>query len=57
MSDRVEITHPEKVLFPADGPWSAAEFMSEIGSRHTHCFAARADGVLVGYAVLAVLGP
>ena len=44
------------VLFGADGPWSAASFLSEIGSRHNHCFAARINGELVGYAVLAGLG-
>ena len=55
--DAMRCADLERVLFPADGPWSAAAFLSEIGSRHTHCFAARADGVLVGYAVLAVLGP
>lgn len=43
-------------LFGADGPWSAAAFLSEIGSRHNHCFAARLNGELVGYAVLATLG-
>lgn len=44
-------------LFRADGPWSAAAFLSEIGSRHNTCFAARVDDQLVGYAVLAGLGP
>ena len=47
----------EKVLFAGDGPWSATAFLSEIASRHNRCFAARLHGELVGYAVLARLGP
>src|SRR5699024_10068169 len=31
--------------------------LSEIGSRHNTCFAARLNGRLIGYAVLAALGP
>ena len=46
----------ERILFAGDGPWSAAAFLSEIGSRHTTCVAARAGERLVGYAVLAALG-
>lgn len=46
----------EQILFAGDGPWSAAAFLSEIGSRHTTCVAARAGERLVGYAVLAALG-
>lgn len=55
--DAMRCADLERVLFPADGPWSAATFLSEIGSRHNTGFAARADGRLVGYAVLAALGP
>lgn len=55
--DAMRCADLERVLFPADGPWSARAFLSEIGSRHTLCLAARVDDVLVGYAVLAVLGP
>lgn len=44
------------VLFGADGPWSAAAFQSEIESRHNRSFAARLNGELVGYAILAALG-
>lgn len=55
--DAMRCADLERVLFPGDGPWSAAAFLSEIGSRHTTCLAARAAGGLVGYAVLAALGP
>ncbi|KAA0916947.1 ribosomal protein S18-alanine N-acetyltransferase [Dietzia sp. ANT_WB102] len=55
--DAMRCAELERVLFPADGPWSAAALMSEIGSRHNSCFAARVDDLLVGYAVLAALGP
>lgn len=55
--DAMRCAELERVLFPGDGPWSAAAFLSEIGSAHTTCLAARAGGVLVGYAVLAALGP
>lgn len=55
--DAMRCADLERALFPSDGPWSAAMFLSEIGSRHNTCFAARVDDVLVGYAVLAALGP
>lgn len=54
--DAMECAALDLVLFGADGPWSAASFLSEIGSRHNRCFAARVNGELVGYAVLAALG-
>lgn len=54
--DAVACAALDRVLFGADGPWSAASFLSEIGSRHNRCFAARVNGELVGYAVLASLG-
>ena len=54
--DAVRCAQLETVLFAGDGPWSAAAFLSEIGSRHTTCFAARLHGQLIGYAVLATLG-
>lgn len=55
--DAVRCADLERVLFRGDGPWSAAAFLSEIGSRHTLCLAARTGGRLIGYAVLAALGP
>lgn len=55
--DAMACAELDYALFRADGAWSAAAFLSEIGSRHNTCFAARVDGRLVGYAVLAGLGP
>src|SRR5699024_7708495 len=55
--DAMRCAELERVLFADDGPWPAPAFLSEIGSRHTTCLAARAGGELVGYAVLAALGP
>lgn len=54
--DAMRCAQLETVLFAGDGPWSAAAFLSEIGSRHTTCLAARLHGQLIGYAVLAALG-
>ena len=55
--DAMRCAELERVLFADDGPWPAPAFLSEIGSRNTTCLAARAGGELVGYAVLAALGP
>lgn len=55
--DAMRCADLEKMLFAGDGPWSATAFLSEIASRHNRCFAARLHGELVGYAVLAGLGP
>jgi ribosomal-protein-alanine N-acetyltransferase len=46
----------EAVLFPGDDPWPASAFLQGISSDHTHYFAARAGGTLVGYAGTARLG-
>ena len=55
--DALRCADLERQLFATDGPWSAPMFLSEIGSRHNTCFAARLHGQLLGYAVLAGLGP
>lgn len=55
--DALRCAELERQLFATDGPWSAPMFLSEIGSRHNTCFAARLHGQLLGYAVLAGLGP
>lgn len=55
--DAMRCAELELALFAGDGPWSAAAFLSEIGSRHTTCISARVGDQLVGYAVLAALGP
>lgn len=54
--DAMRCAELERVLFPGDGPWSAAAFLSEIGARHNTCLAARVGDRLTGYAVLAALG-
>ena len=47
----------ERLLFPGDDPWSARAFTDDIRAGHPYV-AARADGLLVGYAGLAfVAGP
>jgi [ribosomal protein S18]-alanine N-acetyltransferase len=46
----------ESVLFPGDDPWPAEAFRHGVAEDHTHYFAARADGTLVGYAGVARLG-
>ena len=55
--DALRCAQLELVLFAGDGPWSATAFLSEIASPHTTCLAARIGDRLVGYAVLAALGP
>ncbi|MET0451120.1 MAG: ribosomal protein S18-alanine N-acetyltransferase [Mycobacterium sp.] len=46
----------EAQLFPGDDPWPATAFVRELESAHNHYVAARADGVLVGYAGISRLG-
>lgn len=55
--DALRCAELDAVLFAADGAWSAPTFLSQISSRHNTCFGARLGGELVGYAVLASLGP
>lgn len=47
----------EKILFSGDDPWSAEAFTSELAGSHNRYLAARtADGDLIGYAGIALLG-
>ena len=55
--DALRCAELDAVLFAADGAWSAPTFLSQISSRHNTCLGARLGGELVGYAVLASLGP
>lgn len=55
--DAMRCADLERALFHGDGPWSAGAFLSEISARHTTCLAARSGDLLIGYAVLAALGP
>ena len=47
----------EAQLFAGDDPWSARAFRSALRDRSTRYLAARAEGLLVGYAGIALLGP
>ena len=50
----VELEH---LLFPEDDPWQAVSFRSELAGGHNRYITARtADGVMVGYAGIALLG-
>jgi ribosomal-protein-alanine N-acetyltransferase len=56
-ADVVRCVELENQLFAGDDPWTARAFLSELASPHTHYFAARdADGMLLGYAGIALLG-
>lgn len=54
--DAARCAELESVLFPGDGPWSEQVFLSELAAPHNRYFAAREDGVLQGYAGIALLG-
>lgn len=45
----------ERVLFPDESPWPVSAFVDEINTSHNHYFAAREDGVLLGYAGVSLL--
>ncbi|WNV91907.1 ribosomal protein S18-alanine N-acetyltransferase [Umezawaea sp. Da 62-37] len=49
----VEIEHD---LFPGDDPWSATSFLSEMAVGNYYLGAYLADGALIGYGGLAVVG-
>jgi ribosomal-protein-alanine N-acetyltransferase len=55
-ADAARCAELEAQLFDGDDPWPASAFLSEMGARHTHYVAARADDKLVGYAGIARLG-
>ncbi len=46
----------EKILFPQDAPWTAEMFRSEIDAGHHYLVHRGADGIVDGYAGLALLG-
>ncbi|AZI59579.1 ribosomal-protein-alanine N-acetyltransferase [Nakamurella antarctica] len=50
--DIEQVTHLEEVLFPADSPWTAAMFWSELAQGHHYVVAREGERVL-GYAGLA----
>ncbi|BBZ45723.1 ribosomal-protein-alanine acetyltransferase [Mycobacterium parmense] len=43
-------------MFDGDDPWPAAAFNRELASAHNHYVAARAGGMVVGYAGISRLG-
>lgn len=47
----------ERVLFPRQDPWSAAQFRDTLAQPHVRMWAARAGETLAGYAVLGAFGP
>jgi ribosomal-protein-alanine N-acetyltransferase len=55
-ADVIRCAELEAQLFDGDDPWPASAFIHEMGSRHNHYIAARADDKLVGYAGIARLG-
>jgi ribosomal-protein-alanine N-acetyltransferase len=46
----------ERTLFPEDDPWSLGIFRSELRAGHRYFGAYLADGLLIGYAGLSVVG-
>lgn len=46
----------EALLFGGDDPWPESAFVRELAAPHIRYVAARADGILVGYAGMARLG-
>ena len=55
-ADAARCAELEAVLFPGDDPWTERAFLSELAAPHIHYFAAREEGVLLGYAGIALLG-
>lgn len=55
-ADAARCAELETVLFPGDGPWTEKAFLSELAAPHIHYFAAREDGIMLGYAGIALLG-
>ncbi|HWC83930.1 MAG TPA: ribosomal protein S18-alanine N-acetyltransferase [Pseudonocardiaceae bacterium] len=55
-SDAVRCAELERELFPGEDPWRASVFRTELDQGHHYFGAYDEDGVLVGYAGLAVNG-
>lgn len=55
-SDLRRCAELERVLFPTDDPWSLSIFRSELRVGHRYFGAYTADGLLIGYAGLSVVG-
>ncbi|BBZ37647.1 ribosomal protein S18-alanine N-acetyltransferase [Mycobacterium conspicuum] len=55
-ADAARCAELEAQLFDGDDPWPAVAFQRELAATHNHYVAARANGVLVGYAGISRLG-
>jgi ribosomal-protein-alanine acetyltransferase len=55
-ADAARCAELEARLFPGDEPWPSAAFVREIAAEHNRYVAARADGLVVGYAGISRLG-
>ncbi len=55
-SDLRRCAELERTLFPTDDPWSLSVFRSELRAGHHYFGAYTADGRLIGYAGLSVVG-
>ncbi|MCV7350850.1 ribosomal protein S18-alanine N-acetyltransferase [Mycobacterium parmense] len=55
-ADAARCAELEALLFDGDDPWPAAAFNRELASAHNHYVAARAGGMVVGYAGISRLG-
>lgn len=62
-ADAARLEELERILFPGDNPWTAADFRSEFSQPHSFYIGVELPGgegeapVLAGYAGLAMLGP
>ena len=56
-ADAMRCAELEKLLFPEETPWSKYVFQVEISQHFNFYFGVEEDGILVGYAGLALLGP
>ena len=54
--DAARCAELETILFGGDDPWPESAFVRELAAGHNRYVAARADGVLVGYAGISRLG-
>lgn len=55
-ADAARCAELEAVLFPGDDPWTEGAFLAELAAPYNRYFAAREDGILLGYAGIALLG-
>ncbi|MGP5496641.1 ribosomal protein S18-alanine N-acetyltransferase [Corynebacterium flavescens] len=56
-ADAASCAELEKLLFPGETPWSKYVFQVEISQHFNFYFGVEEEGLLLGYAGLALLGP